>query len=272
MHRIRIQLNATTIVAIVALVFAMTGGAFAVTGHSAAKKKAKSKLVITNTKQISRKVLAQLKGAKGPAGPTGPQGPAGLPGKDGANGTNGAPGESVGISDVKVGEAACAKLGGAKFTVGAKEGFACNGKEGKEGSPWTDKSKLPHGASETGLWAVQPAAEGETWLPISFDVQLPGELDETHVHYVTAAEVSGHTAPAACQGSFSEPMAEEGALCVYERFSFNLELTPAPAIRKLSTTSPFGVLGANVAGAIITLKFTSATPRFADGSWAVTAE
>ncbi|MGH2879601.1 MAG: hypothetical protein ACRDK4_08360, partial [Solirubrobacteraceae bacterium] len=55
-----------------ALVFAMTGGAYAA-----------KKYLITNTKQISPKVLKQLKGAKGPAGPAGPEGKAGAPGSPG---------------------------------------------------------------------------------------------------------------------------------------------------------------------------------------------
>jgi hypothetical protein len=53
--------------------------------------------LITSTKQISPKVLKELKkpganGAAGPAGGAGPQGPGGASGTAGANGTNGAPG------------------------------------------------------------------------------------------------------------------------------------------------------------------------------------
>jgi hypothetical protein len=80
------------VIATVALVFAMTGGAIA------------AKYVITSTSQIKPSVLKKLKGPSGPAGavgPTGlagPVGPVGAKGKDGApgapgkDGTNGAPG------------------------------------------------------------------------------------------------------------------------------------------------------------------------------------
>ncbi len=66
-----------------ALVFAMTGGAYAA-----------KKYLITNTKQISPSVLKQLKGAKGPAGAAGANGTNGAPGAQGAKGENGAPGRT----------------------------------------------------------------------------------------------------------------------------------------------------------------------------------
>jgi hypothetical protein len=82
--RIRRRITYTNVAMTLALVFAMSGGAYAA-----------SKYLITSTKQIKPSVLAQLKGkngkngAPGLAGPVGPVGPGG---KDGANGTNGAQG------------------------------------------------------------------------------------------------------------------------------------------------------------------------------------
>jgi hypothetical protein len=71
------------VVATLALVFAMAGGAAAATHY-----------LITSTKQISPKVLKELKkpGERGATGPAGAAGPAGPTGAAGANGTNGAPG------------------------------------------------------------------------------------------------------------------------------------------------------------------------------------
>jgi hypothetical protein len=71
------------VVATLALVFAMAGGAAAASHY-----------LITSSKQISPKVLKELKtaGPRGAAGAAGPGGPAGPSGPAGANGTNGAPG------------------------------------------------------------------------------------------------------------------------------------------------------------------------------------
>ncbi len=71
------------VVATLALVFAMAGGAAAASHY-----------LITSSKQISPKVLKELKtaGPRGTAGAAGAGGPAGPAGPAGANGTNGAPG------------------------------------------------------------------------------------------------------------------------------------------------------------------------------------
>ncbi|HWY17344.1 MAG TPA: hypothetical protein VNY27_01395 [Solirubrobacteraceae bacterium] len=81
---LRKRLTYANIAATLALLFAMTGGAYAANHY-----------LISSTKQISPKVLKALKGsngsngANGPAGPAGPTGPAGGTGPAGANGTNG---------------------------------------------------------------------------------------------------------------------------------------------------------------------------------------
>lgn len=86
---IRKRLTYANVVATLALVFAMSGGALAA-----------SKYLITSTKQISPKVIKSLKGKAGPrgkqglAGPTGPAGKEGQAGKNGENGKEGPPGPS----------------------------------------------------------------------------------------------------------------------------------------------------------------------------------
>jgi hypothetical protein len=72
----------TTIVATLALVLLLTGGALAARHY-----------LITSTRQISPKVLRKLRGSRGPTGPrgaTGPQGPAGSQGRVGPPGPAGA--------------------------------------------------------------------------------------------------------------------------------------------------------------------------------------
>lgn len=81
---IRKRLTYANVVATLALLFAMSGGALAA-----------SKYLISSTKQISPKVIKQLKGNTGPAGNTGPSGATGKEGavgKEGKEGKAGAPG------------------------------------------------------------------------------------------------------------------------------------------------------------------------------------
>src|SRR5690349_17298758 len=120
--QIRRRVTYANVAMTLAVVFAMAGGALAAgTKHHKGRKPA---VVITSTKQISKSVLAALKGNVGPTGPTGP---AGSPGKDGAPGTpgekgpkgdageKGAPGKGVEVirSAGAAGEA-CEGFGGAE--------------------------------------------------------------------------------------------------------------------------------------------------------------
>jgi hypothetical protein len=188
LFKIRKHFTYTNVAMTLALVFVMTGGAFAA-----------SKFVITSTKQIKPSVLAQLRGKTGTAGRTGsagPQGPGGLQGPPGANGkdgTNGSPGESVATSPVTGSETACSKLGGTKFTVGGKETLACNGKAGTNGSPWTAGGTLPEGSSERGQWVISTNTSAPAFheASISFPVPLAAALSETNVHRIGVEEGSG---------------------------------------------------------------------------------
>ena len=80
----RRHLSYANVVATLALVFAMSGGALAASHY-----------LITSTKQVSPKVLKKLTGKTGKpgtAGATGPQGAAGSPGAPGLQGAKGAEG------------------------------------------------------------------------------------------------------------------------------------------------------------------------------------
>jgi Collagen triple helix repeat (20 copies) len=84
------RLSYANIMATLALLLVMSGGAYAA-----------KRYVITSTKQISPKVIKQLEGkagqngaagatgAAGTAGASGPQGPVGAAGEDGENGATG---------------------------------------------------------------------------------------------------------------------------------------------------------------------------------------
>ena len=140
--RRRMHVSPATVIASLALVFAMTGGAYAA-----------SRYVITSTKQISPKVLKSLQGKAGPAG------------KNGANGANGAQGAQ--------GPAGAA---GAKGEPGPQ---GSEGKEGEQGIPGTNGTTgftetLPEGKTEKGDWSVgvEGAAVGLLFKAVSFDIPL----------------------------------------------------------------------------------------------------
>jgi hypothetical protein len=258
--RKRIHLSPATAIAALALVFAMTGGAYAA-----------KKYLITSTKQISPSVLKALQGKAGPAGP------AGSAGKDGANGANGAPGAK-----------------GETGPAGPQGPQGSQGFQGVQGPPGTTgfTATLPAGKTETGTWSyslptVNESTEGmekvrlsysEGGADISFTVPLEKPLDEEHVHYVKQNDPE----PAeACQGSVEEPTAAPGNLCVYETFGLGwneaLELQPyqfkpTPPGENQGGGIEFEPAGAGVSGAIVIMIPDSTNgPHVAEGSWAVTA-
>ncbi len=81
MWTIRRHLSYANVVATLALVFAMSGGALAASHY-----------LINSTKQINPKLLKKLHGAKGATGATGAPGAQGAAGKEGAPGKEGQPG------------------------------------------------------------------------------------------------------------------------------------------------------------------------------------
>jgi hypothetical protein len=127
-----------------ALVFAMTGGAYAA-----------KKYLITSTKQISPSVLKALAGKTGPAGA---QGPAGAPGTQGPAGTVGAKGETGAAGkDGAPGQAG--KEGptgpkGATGAAGAKGTTGPAGATGPEGVCSTSNCHLPSKVTEIGVYGV----------------------------------------------------------------------------------------------------------------------
>ena len=81
----RKRVTYANVVATLALVFTMSGGAFAATHY-----------LVNSTKQINPKVLKTLKGNTGKQGPAGKEG---APGKEGVAGKEGAPGNQGGLLD-----------------------------------------------------------------------------------------------------------------------------------------------------------------------------
>jgi hypothetical protein len=260
---LRKHLNPATGVATMALVFAMTGGAYAA-----------SRYVITSTKQISPKVLKSLKGATGasgragatgatgvagPAGPAGPQGSAGTNGTNGETGKTGEPGASV--TSAKAGISTCPE-GGAEFTVGSSKTHACNG---KEGSPWVDGGTLPVGATERGVFAYPDAeafVDGTIYMPISFTIPLAAPLEEGAFEIVKKGATGSK-----CTGTPESPTAPSGDLCVYLAEEPPEEDVVAYNVVRggVQTTS-----GASTAGALIASFLAGKDYSRLYGTWAVT--
>jgi hypothetical protein len=121
MHIPRRHLNYANVVATLALVFAMSGGALAAKHY-----------LINSTKQINPKVLKKLKGNAGKTGITGATGPAGAAGKEGSQGKEGKQGEpgpllttlpSGKTEHGAYGFASTRASGGGKFTPGTETSY-----------------------------------------------------------------------------------------------------------------------------------------------------
>ncbi len=233
--RMRQQLGpAGFAVAVIALVAALAGGAYAASGGLTGKQK----------KEVE-KISKKFAGKPGANGTNGKDGAAGANGKDGApgvNGTNGAPGANGKSVEIGTATTECPVVGGVTVQV---EGEASTKKKvcnGKEGSPWTAEGTLPSGATETGTWFITVDASEYGFSPISFPIPLAEEDAEKIVPKFWKS-----TAPVGeCPGNVHEPKAEPGFLCIYGAVT----VFPAggPVVLPPDTTEPEGAADENKIG------------------------
>jgi hypothetical protein len=251
---IRKRLTPATVIATIALVFAMSGGAYAA-----------GKYLITSTKQISPKVLKSLQGRAGARGATGLQGPAGAPGV-GTPGPQGPAGAAGPKGDT-----------GATGAPGAPGTNGKNGTNGKEGSPWTAGGTLPSGKTETGIWSDSAELGAHQPAQISFPIPLAEPLawsegkagePENQVHYVnqlgnevptSGKELSSHPA---CPGTVEKPEATAGNLCIYAHAA-------SPTGSNENIINPAGGATSGMGAATTGALLDAAEAR---GTWAVTAK
>jgi hypothetical protein len=242
--------TAGLIVAIVAMVVALSGGAYAASGGLTSKQK----------KEVTK--IAQTE-AKKFAGKPGPQGPQGNQGSNGSNGAKGDTGPE-----------------GKQGPEGPQGKPGLEGEEGEAGSPWTVDG-LPSGATEMGSWSAGKvsAVTDPLYAPISFAVPLKaGETVEVvFVNFLGKEEKeSSQNEPSTiCTGTFKVPTAPAGVLCVYEQSASLNEDSTEPTAR-FETASGTGVATgsangkAGISGANLQFNMTEAETS-ARGVWAVTA-
>jgi hypothetical protein len=231
--------TAGLIVGIVALIAALGGTALAAKGALTTKQK----------KEVTA-IAKRFAGKAGPPGAQGPQGLAGPAGTNGTNGKNGSNGKSVSAETASTLE--CPE-GGTRFEVEESNvsEHVCNG------SPWPAGGTLPSGQTETGAWAASPT-ESEDLIPLSFNIQLPSELNEEHTLIEGASEFASH-----CPGSAATPEAESGYLCVYIGRATHL------SVAFVANPGQFFTPGAAKSGAALDAAVTQSGGN-GWGTWAVT--
>jgi hypothetical protein len=232
---IRQRFSVAGLIATLALVFALGGGAWAA-----------KKYLITSTKQIKPSVLKALKGKAGPQGSQGPQGPAGPSGKDGANGAAGATGPT-------------GPTGFSGFVESLPSGKSLTGVWGTSGGRAEIGEELVDDYSMVPISFAFPLASAPT---VYYSLQAPP--------LPLMVTPSGEVLPIAggtegfedvCPGTVAEPKATAGSLCVY------------PAVEKntqFNFTDPEVAEGAKKFGAILPFRIFG-EKSYAKGSWAVTA-
>lgn len=271
---LRNRLGVPGIIAVVALVFSMAGGALAAKG-----------VIITKLSQIKPSVQKKLKvpgpqGPAGPAGAAGAQGPAGPAGPAGSQGSQGPQGDKGATGPT--GLAGQKGATGATGVTGPTGSAGATGATGAEGiCSSTTSCVLGPGATETGVWSFGAVTEGAVPteippiqeplnVPISLNIPLPAEIGEANAHYMK----KGETNPA-CGGSPGEPKADPGHLCVYTTEESEApEGSPFGVTHLVAAVSkarpPVGEGGAATAGSIIRVLVVE-KKALAYGTFAVTA-
>jgi hypothetical protein len=243
--RNRLRVSPTTVIATLALVFAMTGGAYAA-----------KKYLITSTKQISPSVLKSLQGKAGPAGANG------APGAQGAQGPAGPAGSQ--------GTAGAAGVKGETGAPGVKGEKGQNGATGSTGATGTTgfTETLPSKKTETGTWGARTAGAQTAYVPISF--ALPVDPAPAFVYVGTEESKSGEGCPGIAPDGL--PQAAPGKLCVYAGVAIPALIPSSLTIEEEEQGSGIKATPSGVGPAGTVLSFSCASVCAMNGAWAVTAE
>ena len=240
--------TAGLVVAIFALVLALTGGAYAASGGLTGKQKKEVKSIAKSFQGTGPA------GAQGPAGAKGDTGAAGANGKDGTNGTNGATGPTG-----KTGAT------GASGSTGATGPTGATGATGFSGFTET----LPSGKTETGAWVLSNPLPGaaSAVAPINFTIPLSA-ADAAGLSQIAGTikvVEKEEPAPTGCTGgSRTKPKANPGFLCIYIGHSDGGFELPVSVLR--TDLEGFGV---DTSGALLYVEMSAG--GVGTGTWAVTA-
>jgi hypothetical protein len=273
------------VIALIALVAALGGGAYAASGGLTGKQK-------KEVEKIAKK-YAGKPGAEGKQGPAGAGGPKGDAGAAGATGTSGSAGEKGERGERgEEGEPGESGINGKSVLNGTVAPGAGLGTTGdfyidtatdeiygpKAGTNWGTPTSLkgesgftetlPSGKTETGTY-VAGAEAGGFFLEelvqkeISFPIPLSAEIAEDHFEIVTGTpgahcENAAHAGPS----SISNPEAAPGYFCLFQAISTGLTFESA---------NGFGGDTIGRTGTVLTYTVTNATEAFTNGTWAVTA-
>jgi hypothetical protein len=257
------------VISVIALVFAMLGGAYAASSNDNGKATASAK---------AKKGPRGPKGATGPAGPVGPQGPAGAAGAkgdagaNGSNGTNGVTGPT-----------------GLQGNKGATGAAGATGPTGFSGFTET----LPSGKTETGVFTMSmsstypiPSIDG-----ISFPIPLKEEGVEGTAWTFSPSQIENEEwgkkesnlgegckqgdagcKDTGCRGSVAEPTAPAGTLCIYTSFEQQKKAAGPLEARNFNFGfNAYGVSGAALYGPFLNGKEDEPATYEGTGTWAVTA-
>ncbi len=271
------------VISVIALVFAMFGGAYAANNSSSGGKAT-----------ASAKAKKGPRGPKGATGPAGPAGPAGLAGPAGAKGENGAAGQNgqdgaagtsgtngktvlsgVAVPTAGVGtdgdfyiRTTTSQIWGPKggVTPGSWGGVGPTDLKGATGSPWPGGGTLAPNATETGSFYAAIDATGEAVSAVSFNVPLAADIPEANLAVAPDPNCDDGSAPGP---SPSHPEAAPGFFCVFKAGG-GLFLSTIIKPGDVSTGGTNG--GAGTTGAIIKgFDLLGDGSKSFYGTWAVTA-
>jgi hypothetical protein len=254
------------VISVIALVFAMLGGAYAASNDGGSGKATAS--------AKAKKGPRGPRGPKGPAGPAGPQGPAGPAGAKGDKGDTGAAGSN--------GAAGAAGAAGATGPTGKTGPTGPTGKTGATGT------FDPEGFTQTGVWASPETTvlastlsypsvpkESTLMIPISFPIPLASPPTFVAVKAGEDKSAQGCSGTVSAGGNLEGgvPTAAPGTVCVYLTTSeFASPPITLSALKPNEGSPAAPSAGTSTAGILLKVECTSTEAGCVGvrGMWAVT--